>query len=117
MLILLEGRYYRNCSNIFCASIALNKVEVTLEGQISFLYQPIFVLKLSSFNVGFVAKKKLTFWLPTVYDSNQAAQLKRLGRMLKFCQKQDQMGLNARKPVFRGLRTTKAQTSLRIRAV
>ena len=30
---------------------------------------------------------------------------------------QDNMGLNARKPVFGGLRTTKAQTSLRIRAV
>ena len=28
-----------------------------------------------------------------------------------------QMGLDARKPVFGGLRTTKAQTSLRIRAV
>ena len=27
------------------------------------------------------------------------------------------MGLNARKPVFSGLRTTKAQTSLRMRAV
>ena len=29
----------------------------------------------------------------------------------------EQMGLGARKPVFGGLRTTKAQTSLRIRAV
>ena len=28
-----------------------------------------------------------------------------------------QMGLDARKPVFGGLRTTQAQTSLRIRAV
>ena len=28
-----------------------------------------------------------------------------------------EMGLNARKPVFGGLRTTHAQTSLRIRAV
>ena len=29
----------------------------------------------------------------------------------------DKMGLDARKPVFGGLRTSKAQTSLRIRAV
>ena len=29
----------------------------------------------------------------------------------------DQMGLDARKPVFGGLRITQAQTSLRIRAV
>ena len=30
---------------------------------------------------------------------------------------EDNMGLDARKPVFGGLRTTQAQTSLRIRAV
>ena len=33
-----------------------------------------------------------------------------------LCRKKIYMGLNTRKPVFRGLWTTKAQTSLRIRA-
>ena len=41
----------------------------------------------------------------------------RLTDRVRFCTVQDEMGLNARKPVFGGLRTTQAQTSLRIRAV
>ena len=37
--------------------------------------------------------------------------------VISNCQSRLHMGLDTRKPVFRGLRTTQAQTSLRIRAV